>query len=399
MTRQISAGEIIPLRPGHSRVHNLFDPFAPVRADHRLAANDAGAALGKVVPFTHPRGYAPTWPAIPADLVWAARPHSMREDTWFAAFVTLSLAAHVGLFIAMWSEPVPLASIGVEVISVEFVLGATAPAGIAATEGEQHVNAAVASETKAAEVDKSEEKATAQPQALEIAREETAPEQQTEQPKAAETKLEKTTYDETAAPSQERAQTEQKPAVAMVETPSPETATARPEETPTPPEATPPPQPAERPIEKKERPKPVHAAPPKSVKDAMPAQEPRRVAAPTREKASHNAKASSPSTAANNVGVGRSDRDTNYPGLVSAHLRRYQQYPPDARSRGDQGTAMLSFGLDGGGRVTSARLARGSGVASLDQEVQAMVRRASPFPAPPDGRPRNFTVPIAFRLN
>src|SRR6185436_14731847 len=101
----------------------------------------------------------------------------------------------------------------------------------------------------------------------------------------------------------------------------------------------------------------------------------------------------------NNIGVGRSDRDTNYPGIVSAHLRRHQQYPSDARSRGDQGTATVSFGLDGGGRVTSARLVRGSGVASIDQEVQAMVRRASPFPAPPDGRGVSFTVPVRFQLH
>ena len=60
---------------------------------------------------------------------------------------------------------------------------------------------------------------------------------------------------------------------------------------------------------------------------------------------------------------------------------------------------MVSFGLDGGGRVTSARLVRGSGIASIDQEVQAMVRRSSPFPLPPSGRAVSFTVPVTFRLN
>jgi protein TonB len=195
-------------------------------------------------------------------------------------------------------------------------------------------------------------------------------------------------------------QAEQKPAVAMIETPVPDTATAKPQETAPPPtEVTLLPQPEEKPVEQKPEPKPVQAAPPKPVKDAKPAKEPRRIAAPTREKSSREAKASNPSTAANNVGVGRSDRDTNYPGLVSAHLRRYQQYPSDARSRGDQGTATVSFSLDGGGRVTSSRLVRGSGIASIDQEVQAMVRRASPFPAPPGGQGRSFTVPVAFRLN
>jgi len=71
----------------------------------------------------------------------------------------------------------------------------------------------------------------------------------------------------------------------------------------------------------------------------------------------------------------------------------------DVRSRGQQGTATVSFSLDGGGRVTAARLVRGSGIASIDQEVQAMVRRSSPFPAPPSGRSVSFTVPVSFRLN
>jgi hypothetical protein len=36
--------------------------------------------------------------------------------------------------------------------------------------------------------------------------------------------------------------------------------------------------------------------------------------------------------------------------------------------------------------------------ASLDQEVEAMVRRASPFPAPPAGHAMTFTVPVSFQL-
>ena len=99
------------------------------------------------------------------------------------------------------------------------------------------------------------------------------------------------------------------------------------------------------------------------------------------------------------MGVGRSNNDTNYPGLVSAHLRRHQQYPADARSRGETGTASVTFGIGGSGSVTSVQLARSSGVGSIDQEVQAMVRRASPFPAPPGGRAQSFTIPVNFRLN
>ena len=84
--------------------------------------------------------------------------------------------------------------------------------------------------------------------------------------------------------------------------------------------------------------------------------------------------------------------------MVAAHLRATSNIRPTARAPAPQGVATVSFAIDGGGRVTSARLASGSGNRGIDQEVVAMVRRASPFPAPPDGRGRNFTVPVRFNL-
>jgi protein TonB len=107
---------------------------------------------------------------------------------------------------------------------------------------------------------------------------------------------------------------------------------------------------------------------------------------------------SAAASASNSVGRGRSDTDTNYRGIIAAHLARYKQFPADARGRGDEGDPAVTFTVDGGGRVTSVRLARGAGIASLDQEVQAMVRRASPFPAPPAGHAMTFTVPVSFQL-
>jgi protein TonB len=118
---------------------------------------------------------------------------------------------------------------------------------------------------------------------------------------------------------------------------------------------------------------------------------------------SRNARDSRPpssavTSASNSVGRGRSDNDTNYRGIVAAHLARYKQFPADARGRGDEGDPAVTFTVDGGGRVTSVRLARSAGIASLDQEVQAMIRRASPFPAPPAGHAMTFTVPVSFQL-
>ena len=383
MTGTVSIGEVVPLPRNETDRAGDFGAVVPARAE-RAGQSSAAADSSNVIAFSRPRASdARNAPEVvlPADL--ARPPGAMAAHEWMRRVggATLSLLVHGSLFAVLMREPPPLASIGLEVMSVEIVLGATAPAGVATAPGENQVQSTSAPEEKSTEVEQTESKATAQPQSVEVAKQETAPEQITEQPKT-ETRPE-----------------EPKPSVAMLESPTPEIATAAPRETPDTTEITLLPQPEDKPVEKKPDPKPVQAAPPKPVKDAKPAQEQRRTAAPTREKAAKEAKASMPSSQANNVGVGRSNNDTNYPGLVSAHLRRYQQYPADARGRGDQGTASVTFGISGSGGVTSVRLARSSGVGSIDQEVQAMVRRASPFPAPPGGRAQSFTVPVNFRLN
>ncbi|NVO17960.1 MAG: energy transducer TonB, partial [Rhodoplanes sp.] len=97
-------------------------------------------------------------------------------------------------------------------------------------------------------------------------------------------------------------------------------------------------------------------------------------------------------------GRGRSDRDSNYPGRVAAHLARFKRFPAEARTHGGNGAATVRFVLDGGGRVSSVALVSGSGNPALDRESVEVVRRASPFPAPPDGRPHDFTQPIRFNV-
>jgi periplasmic protein TonB len=87
-----------------------------------------------------------------------------------------------------------------------------------------------------------------------------------------------------------------------------------------------------------------------------------------------------------------------YRGAVVGHLAAYKHYPPGARARGAQGNPVVAFSLDAAGRVVGVSLTRGSGDAEIDAEVVAMVRRASPFPAPPPGAPRAFSAPINFRL-
>ncbi|MCP3370679.1 energy transducer TonB family protein [Bradyrhizobium cajani] len=82
--------------------------------------------------------------------------------------------------------------------------------------------------------------------------------------------------------------------------------------------------------------------------------------------------------------------------LLMGHLERRKRYPPGAQSRGESGVAYVRFTIDERGNVLSASLARSAGFAELDQEVIALVHRASPVPAPPAGAKRIITAPVRF---
>ncbi|MGX0879112.1 protein TonB [Roseovarius sp. MBR-154] len=83
---------------------------------------------------------------------------------------------------------------------------------------------------------------------------------------------------------------------------------------------------------------------------------------------------------------------TNYPGEVMRHLARVPR--PRAVSRG---AALVRFSIGAGGRLASVGLARSSGSARLDRAALTVVQRAAPFPAPPTGAQRSFSVRIEGR--
>ena len=69
-------------------------------------------------------------------------------------------------------------------------------------------------------------------------------------------------------------------------------------------------------------------------------------------------------------------------------------YPHEAVRRGLEGEVLVAVTLDGRGRVTAARLERGSGHAILDE---AAVRAALSLKSMPGGT-REATLPVSFRL-
>jgi protein TonB len=123
---------------------------------------------------------------------------------------------------------------------------------------------------------------------------------------------------------------------------------------------------------------------------------PRTTAAPRSEQRTATAPAApSPGSAASRAAIA-SWRD-----LVLARLQQNKRYPASAESRREQGVATLSFSVDRSGRVLARSIVHSSGVASLDEEVLAMVQRAQPLPAFPPAMLQqsvNLVVPIRFSL-
>jgi periplasmic protein TonB len=84
---------------------------------------------------------------------------------------------------------------------------------------------------------------------------------------------------------------------------------------------------------------------------------------------------------------------------VLAHLARFKTYPEWARDQGVEGRATVAFTLTRGGQATSVSLAASSGSGILDQATLAMVRRATPFPAMPEGGPASMSFTAAIRYD
>jgi periplasmic protein TonB len=87
-----------------------------------------------------------------------------------------------------------------------------------------------------------------------------------------------------------------------------------------------------------------------------------------------------------------------YQGEVLGRIAAQKRYPEAARERAPQGVAIVRFSIAASGQLAGASLSQSAGDPLLDAEALATVRRASPFPPPPAGAPRNFSVPLSYRV-
>ena len=80
---------------------------------------------------------------------------------------------------------------------------------------------------------------------------------------------------------------------------------------------------------------------------------------------------------------------SNYPGQVMRRISRVGKPRVNAR-----GTATISFSIAPGGGLAGVSIARSSGSAALDQAAVRLIRQAAPFPRPPAGAQRQFSIRI-----
>lgn len=83
---------------------------------------------------------------------------------------------------------------------------------------------------------------------------------------------------------------------------------------------------------------------------------------------------------------------SNYPGLVMRRIARVPKPRVNAR-----GTTVVAFSISRGGGLGALSVVRSSGSAALDKAALRVIRKASPFPKPPQGAKRSFSIRIKGR--
>src|SRR5438067_1189654 len=89
-----------------------------------------------------------------------------------------------------------------------------------------------------------------------------------------------------------------------------------------------------------------------------------------------------------------------YRAAVGAWLESHKRYPDSARSRGEEGRAMLRFRVERSGRVLNYALVQGTGYPDLDAAIEGMMRGAAlpPFPADMTASDVEVSVTVRFSL-
>lgn len=87
--------------------------------------------------------------------------------------------------------------------------------------------------------------------------------------------------------------------------------------------------------------------------------------------------------------------------MVATRLARAKRYPERALIRRKTGEGSIRLEISADGSVSQMTILHSTNTPILDDELLAMVKRASPFPAFPKDLRKDrvaFIIPVAFRL-
>ena len=108
--------------------------------------------------------------------------------------------------------------------------------------------------------------------------------------------------------------------------------------------------------------------------------------------AEENRAKSAPSTQPATASGAGNAAASNYPGLVMRQISRQRKPRTSIK-----GVAQVSFAIDASGGLSSVRIAQSSGSPELDDLALRQIRQAAPFPPPPSGARRQYTIAIKGR--
>lgn len=82
------------------------------------------------------------------------------------------------------------------------------------------------------------------------------------------------------------------------------------------------------------------------------------------------------------LGSGKS-KNSNWQGLVMAHLNKFKKYPKNSLINEEEGKVVLRVEIDKNGNVLSLKMRKSSKFESLNNEALKLFKDASPLPKPP----------------
>jgi TonB family protein len=178
------------------------------------------------------------------------------------------------------------------------------------------------------------------------------------------------------------------------------------------PKGAPDPQPAEQ--QPQELTKPIEAKPKQRTESAPPkkivaARSLDSIKAPPREQQSDASEQAGTQSAASAEQIGVANGEVvslenariSYQDMVATLLARAKRYPERALKRGMTGEGTIRIEINSDGSLSTFQIVRSTETSILDDELRAMVERASPFPAFPEDLRKSslaLVVPVAFRL-